>query len=114
MGRKILFIAAFLVLVLALPLCSSGVLLHACETCAEAACSHESNCAQDPCSPHVIQNETTNTLSSLVHCNAHPLLHTWLTPATLAFSFHEQARREATFLPRTKQPYPIGAFPLLV
>jgi hypothetical protein len=113
MARFFTFIVALWAVVLSAPLCVSGVAVHPCETCADA-CSHEAACSQDPCSPKVVQNETTNTLSSLVHCDALPLLHTWLTPLTQAFSLQEKAWIDAAFLPRNEQPYPIGAFPLLI
>jgi hypothetical protein len=59
-------------------------------------------------------NDATKTLSSLVHLNALPLLHTWLTPEVLAFSSQEKALTDAALSFRNTQPYPLGAFPLLI
>jgi hypothetical protein len=113
MVRFFTFIVALWAVVLSAPLCVSGVAAHPCETCA-AACSHEAACSQDPCSPKVVQNETTNTLSSHIHCDAAPLLHTWLTPVAPAFSCNEKAVIDVALFPRNEQPYPTGAFPLLI
>lgn len=113
MTQFFIFITALWAVVLSAPLCVSGVAAHPCETCA-AACSHETACSQDPCSPKASQKETSSTLSSPVPVDALPLLHTWLTPVALAFSLHENAGQNATLLPRNAQPYPIGAFPLLI
>lgn len=113
MARFFTLIAALWAVVLSAPLCISGVAAHPCETCA-AVCSHEAACSQDPCSPKVVQNETTNTLSSHVHFDALPLLHTWLPPVALAFSLQEKAFSDAALFPRNAQPYPMGAFPLLI
>jgi len=98
---------------LSAPLCISGVVAHPCETCAEA-CSHEAACPQDPCSLKVSQNETTKTFASHVYLYATPLLHAWLTPIALAFSLQEKALTDAMLFPRNEQPYPMGAFPLLI
>jgi len=113
MARFFTLIAALWTLVLSAPLCVSGVAAHPCEICAEA-CSHEAACPQDPCSLKVSQNETTNTLLSHAHCDALPLFHVWLPPVELAFSLEEKTLTDATLLPHNEQPYPVGAFPLLI
>lgn len=113
MARFFTLIAALWAVVLSAPLCVSGVVTHPCETCVEA-CSHEAACPQDPCSLKVSKNETTDTLSSHVHFDALPLLHTWRTPVALAFSLQEKALTDAALFPHHKQPYPMGAFPLLI
>lgn len=113
MARLFTLIAALWAVVLSAPLCVSGVAAHPCETCAKA-CSHETACPQDPCSLKVSQNDTTNTLSSHVHCDALPLLYAWLIPVAHAFSLQEKAWTDAALFPRNEQPYPKGAFPLLI
>lgn len=113
MVRFFTLVTALWILVLSAPLCVSGVVAHACETC-EAVCSHEAACPQDPCSLKVSQIETTKTLSSHIHLDAIPLLHTWLTPVALAFSWQEKALTDAALFLRNGQPYPMGTFPLLI
>lgn len=113
MVRFFTLIAALWTVVLSAPLCISGVIAHPCETCAEA-CSHEAACPQDPCSLKVSRNDTSKILSSHVHFDAIPLLHTWLTPVALVFSLQEKALTDAALFPRNEQPYPMGAFPLLI
>ena len=113
MGQFLTLIAALWTLVLSAPLCVSGVAAHSCETCVEV-CSHEAACPQDPCSLKVSQNDTSKTLSSHVYLDALSLLHTWLPPVALAFSLQEQPLTDAVLFPRNEQPYPMGAFPLLI
>ena len=62
----------------------------------------------------VSQNDATTTLSSHVYFDALPLLSTWLTPLAFAFSLQEKTWRDAALFPYTEQPYPKGAFPLLI
>jgi hypothetical protein len=112
-ARLFILIAALWTLMLSAPLCISGVAAHSCETCAKA-CSHEASCSQDPCSLKVSQTDTSKTLSSHIHFNAIPLLHTGLPPVALAFSLHEKALTDAALFSRGEQPYPMGAFPLLI
>jgi hypothetical protein len=113
MARIFTLIVALWTMILSTPLCVSGIAAHPCETCA-AACSHEAACSQDPCSPKVVQNETTHTLLSHVSYDAMPFLHVWIPYVVQAFSLQERVWAEALFLPRHEQPYPIGAFPLLI
>ncbi len=114
MARFFTLIVALWAVVLSAPLCVSGMVEHPCEMCQTEACSHEINCPQDPCSLKVSQNETTKTLSSHMHLDVTSLLPTWLTPVALAFSFQEKALTDAALFPRNEQPYPMGAFPLLI
>ena len=113
MARFLTLIAALWTLVLSAPLCVSGVAAHPCETCVEV-CSHEAACPQDPCSLKVSQNDTTKTLSSYVHLDVTSLLPTWLPPVALAFSVQEKSLIDAALFPCNEQPYPMGAFPLLI
>ena len=113
MTRFFTLVAALWTVVLSAPLCVSGVVAHSCETCAKA-CPHEAACPQDPCSLKVSRNDTTNTLSSHVHLDATSLLPMWLTPVALAFSLQEKSLTDAALFPRNEQPYPMGAFPLLI
>lgn len=113
MARFFTLIVAFWTVVLSAPLCVSGVVAHPCETCV-AACSHEAACPQDPCSLTIVQNETTSTLTSHVNVEALPLFYVWPPPVALAVSWQENALLAVTRLSRHAQPYPIGAFPLLI
>ena len=113
MARFFTLIVALWAVVLSAPLCISGVVAHPCETCVEV-CSHEATCPQDPCSLKVSWNDATKTLSSHVYLDAIPLLHMWLTPVSLAFSVQEKALTDTALFPRYEQPYPMGAFPLLI
>ena len=113
MARFLTLIAALWTLVLSAPLCVSGVAAHPCETCAEA-CSHEAACPQDPCSLKVSQKDMSKTLLSHVSLDALSLLHTWLPPIALAFSWQAHALTDAALFRRNEQPYPMGAFPLLI
>jgi hypothetical protein len=114
MARFFTLIVALWAVVLSAPLCISGMVEHPCEMCQTDACSHEINCPQDPCSLKVSQNETTKTFASHVYLYATPLLHAWLTPLALAFSLQEKALIDAALCLRNEQPYPMGAFPLLI
>lgn len=113
MARFFTLIAALWAVVLSAPLCASGVAVHPCKTCAEA-CSHEAACPQDPCSLKASQNEMTKILSAHLLCDALSFLHTLLTPVAHTFSLQEKARLDAALFPRNEQPYPMGAFPLLI
>ena len=114
MARFFTLIVALWAVVLSAPLCVSGMVEHPCEMCQTDACPHEINCSQDPCSLKVSQNDRTNTLSSHVHFGAIPVLHAWITPIALACSLQEKALTDAALFSRSEQPYPMGAFPLLI
>jgi len=49
-----------------------------------------------------------------VHFGAIPVLHAWITPIALACSLQEKALTDAALFSRSEQPYPMGAFPLLI
>lgn len=113
MARVFTLIVALWTVVLSAPLCASGMVTHPCEPCA-ADCSHEAACPQDPCAITVLQSDSTTPLACHGHCDALPVLYASLTPIAHAFSFQEKAWRAAAFVPRNEQPYPMGAFPLLI
>jgi hypothetical protein len=113
MTRFFSLMVALWAVVLSSPLCVSGVVMHQCETCAKD-CSHEAACPQDPCSLKVSKNETVNSLSSQVHFDATFLLCSCVSPVALAFSMYENVLTAVALFPPNTQPYPLGAFPLLI
>jgi len=73
-GRTITLLTACWGLTLLPNLCTAGVLVHPCECDSPEGCSHETECADDPCNTTaVIQKETTvRALEFLTLCIALP------------------------------------------
>src|SRR5262245_19778808 len=110
MTRILLLLTALWTLVLSAPLCASGVVLHPCDPC-QKACPHDTTCSQDPCSLKVSAGDSATTCG---HIDLIPLLHLWITRAQLALVSQCLVLLHASVFPRHTQPYPIGAFPLLI
>ena len=113
MARRILILMALWTLVFVMPLCVGGVVHHSCEYDRAADCSHESACAQDPCALKVVSGDSSLKLTQ------HHLVSVPLVPVLLAAvpSLLAPGREAATLmavLPRQRQLYPQGTFPLLI
>lgn len=112
MVRKLTLLLALWAFVLSMPLCASGVVSHPCDPC-QTACPHDATCSQDPCSFKVSQSDSAPSLAH-VHLDLVIFLPLWFTPTHLAVTPQRMALLSAAVFLRHAQPYPIGAFPLLI
>jgi len=113
MARPLLLLMALWTFVLAMPLCVGGVVHHSCEQDRRADCSHESGCAQDPCALKVVSGDSHQLLTQHQLASA-PLVPVLLFAVTSLLAPVRETAALMAVLPRQRQLYPQGMFPLLI
>lgn len=113
MARPFVILVTLWTFIFVMPLCVSGAVHHVCDKDRAADCSHESQCAQDPCALKVVSG------NSLQHLTQHHLISAQLVsiipaPTLSLLTLSRETVTLTDVLLRYRQLYPKGAFPLLI
>ena len=113
MGRTLTLLSAGWALTLLPVLCTAGVLIHPCECDSPVGCSHESECADDPCNSATLPQTENALRTTEVPVQVPAFLPAegagaGLTPHSIAL------RRSRWPLRWAHRPFPESDIPLLV